>query len=101
MFTVRIHNVCLFIRWERVRARAWTSKFISKAGEKEGKMRASYIFIQVCSSVENMSIYTIDSSDLNWKLLRSMHILRALVIVVGNSRCAVCSVHVNQFSGYF
>lgn len=40
----------------------------------------SYCFIQVCSSVENMSICTIDSSDLNWKLLRSMHILRVLVV---------------------
>lgn len=46
------------------------------------RMRAerSYCFIQVCSSVENMSICTIDSSDLNWKLLRSMHILRVLVV---------------------
>lgn len=67
------------------------------------RMRAerSYCFIQVCSSVENMSICTIDSSDLNWKLLRSMHILRVLVVHFFIYCLLFRDVHVNEFYAIF
>lgn len=81
VYSMHFYNVCLFILFANLIVR-----------------ERAYSFIQVCSSVENVSIYTIDSSDLNWKLLRSMHILRVLVVflfvylfvvgVVVISRCA-------------
>lgn len=47
--------------------------------------------IQVCSSVENVSIYTSESSDLNWKLLHPMHIFRDEFVFAVNMRC--CSLY--------